>query len=64
MDWVRRFLQRMRAQPSDEELGRRSSVYPDENMSKSAQAAAYEDPNVVLETSEKLKEFRMLVGSE
>lgn len=64
MDWIRRFLQGMRAAPSDEELGRRSSVYPDENRSRKSTQLAYEEPNVVLETSEKLMEFRMLVGSE
>lgn len=55
-------LQGLRVAPSDEELGRKSSVYPDEP--RKLQQNGEEAPSTVLETSEKLKEFRMLVGSK
>ena len=66
MDWIRRFLQRVHVAPSDEELGHRTSIYAEEGKSRKSgeMEVAYEEPNVVLETSAKLMEFRMLVGSK
>jgi len=62
MDIIRGFLQRLRMMPSDEELGRRSSIYPDETVdAQSGKPVSIAED--ALATSEKLKEFRMLVGS-
>ena len=56
MEFIRKLLQRVRAAPSDEELGRRSSVYPDENRSRRTSGQVeYEEPNIVLETSQKVR---------
>lgn len=62
MDLFRRFLQGVRVAPSDEELGRRSSVYPSEP--RKSVPNPDEAPSAVLESSDKLMEFRMLIGSE
>ena len=48
--------------PSNEELGRRQPVYPPEGR-PSAQYPA-EVANATIDSSEKLMEFRMLVGSQ
>lgn len=61
MDWIRSFLQGIRAAPSNEELGRRAKVYPDDAQIRKSIPGEHEDQ---LQTNEKLKEFRMLVGSE
>ena len=48
--------------PSDEELGRRQSVYPDDGRRSSQYPE--EVPSTFMENSEKLMQFRLLVGSE
>ena len=69
MEYLRRFLQKMNLAPSDEQLGRRASVYPEDGRRSTVVAPGLEpgetmDPNAILETSTKLMEFRMIIGSE
>lgn len=59
---IRKVLATMHVGPSNEELGRRESVYPADGR-RSAQFPD-EVANPVMETSQKLMEFRLLVGSQ
>ena len=59
---IRQWLSKVKMAPTDEELGRRQSVYPADGRRSSQYPE--ETPSIVLENSEKLMEFRMLVGSK
>jgi hypothetical protein len=61
MEYFRRFLQTIRIKPDDEELGRRTSVYPPDGRQSTGGYQAEEYP---VEENPKLKEFRLLVGSK
>jgi hypothetical protein len=61
MDMVRRMMATVNLAPSNEELGRRDPVYP---QGRRSSQYADEVVNPVIESSEKLMEFRMLVGSK
>lgn len=68
MDYFRRFLQAMRMTASDEKLGEQTAVYPSgppvDNSGENRRSSVYQAEEMRIETSEKLMEFRLLIGSK
>lgn len=73
MEYVRRLLQALRVTPSNEARGRSASLYPPtddeagrpsfQSRRQKAMAPELEKMSSALNTSDRLLEFRMLLGS-
>ena len=62
MDYLRQLLAKVRLVRTDEELGEQTAVYPNDRRQS---VNTHDETNCpVIETSGKLVEYRMLVGSK